>query len=138
MDAGRREVRIMAGIIRVTWNSKNCYERLGAILAKSYVYVPRAVEIAGKNVLNKSKLDAPIKTGALRRSGTINSMGNEVNIRFSANNFRTGFDYAEIQHDNTNYNHPRGGKARYLSDNMEDAEQMMVRQAELVLREIFY
>ena len=73
---------------------------------------------AGLHILNLAKPNVPIKTGALRTSGNLTTLSGrpgfvEMQIEFSS--YNRGFDYAEIQHENTKYRHPRGGHAHYLS-----------------------
>jgi len=51
---------------------------------------------------------APIDTGELRRSGYVDPTGNlKVEVGFNQ-------EYAEIQHESLEFNHPQGGQAKYL------------------------
>ncbi len=78
-----------------------------------------------KAELDKVLVDAqaphnvPVLTGALRDSG-------EVAGPFEANSqakFTIGFytDYALLQHENLDFNHPRGGRAKYLETPLSEA-----------------
>lgn len=73
--------------------------------------------------------DVPIDTGALRSSGgtegpTRKGDSTSVDVFFGDDNVynpdhgRPTSFYAQDQHENMNYTHPRGGKDHYLTDNL--------------------
>lgn len=67
----------------------------------------------------EAKLETPIDTGALRDSVRANVSGRGLSISLELTASATsdrGYDYSNIQHENTTFNHPRGGKAFYLRD----------------------
>lgn len=66
----------------------------------------------------EAKLETPIDTGDLRNSvrATVARNGRRVSLELSASSVHNGYDYSLIQHENTSFNHPRGGKAFYLRD----------------------
>lgn len=98
------------------------------------------LEIVNKHTEPK----VPYETGRLRASvmrpnGMLvegDFMSQE--IEYSARNPRTGYDYAEIQHNNLAYKH-RFGESEYLSKGMAESEnevyRLIERDVDLGLRE---
>lgn len=67
----------------------------------------------------EAKMETPIDTGALRESVKANVSGKGLSISLdltASATSKTGYDYSNIQHENTTFRHPRGGKAFYLRD----------------------
>lgn len=68
----------------------------------------------GYAVEGEARKLAPIETGALRASGQVFSEettdGFKVQISFG----NEAIPYALYQHEHTEFNHPRGGQAKYL------------------------
>lgn len=62
-----------------------------------------------EEVLHKAQADAPVLSGDLRDAGKINYNRSSISITFDK-------PYAAIQHEDLSFNHPRGGKAKYLED----------------------
>ena len=60
-------------------------------------------------VLDEAIRQAPLDTGDLKNSGKIYENPKSTRIAFEA-------PHAMIQHENLEYNHPKGGKAKYLED----------------------
>lgn len=75
-----------------------------------------AVRAIAEDLLGRSQLDAPIETGHLRGSGA-----SEIDRRHDGVDARVSFStpYAAKQHEELDYEHPRGGKAKYLEDNFK-------------------
>jgi hypothetical protein len=97
----------------------------------------KALRTGAEAILTEAIDEAPVDTGTLRRSGTVtigtvpdgtqvyeaaeagsemkdaysNAIGKEKAVYIS---FST--PYARRQHEELGYNHPRGGKAKYLED----------------------
>jgi len=70
-----------------------------------------AINTGAEAILTDAIDEAPIKSGTLRRSGGV-SWGldrESVYVSFST-------PYARRQHEELDYRHPRGGKAKYLED----------------------
>ena len=67
------------------------------------------IEDIMKEVLKQSNADVPILTTDLRSTGKLNHHNKSITITYET-------PYAAIQHENLSYNHPRGGKAKYLED----------------------
>jgi hypothetical protein len=102
----------------IIWNTKDFQTKMMNInmrVNSSAGYIARD---AAQNILSLARANAPRKTGALRTSGNITTLGGrsgfvEMQIEFSS--YNRGFDYAEIQHERSDYRHPRGGRDHYLS-----------------------
>jgi hypothetical protein len=84
----------------------------------------------GELILGEATRNAPIDTGALRKSGELKvkrvRKGAEATISFNT-------PYAAIQNDNPDFNHPKGGKAGYLTDALRNGIDPLKRA---VAREI--
>jgi len=61
------------------------------------------------DVFDESQRQVPVDTGRLKESATININEKSISIQYNT-------PYALIQHENLEYNHPNGGKAKYLED----------------------
>lgn len=99
------------------YNLKQARDRLGRFIktveSKSYQIVLE--EAARANA--EAKVETPIETGKLRDSVTFSVTGKrDILVKATASALDNGYDYSKIQHDNTKYHHPRGGKAHYISD----------------------
>lgn len=62
---------------------------------------------------------APIREGGLRSSAVHTPTDGGAEVSFNT-------VYANVQHEGLNFNHPRGGEARYLT-NAADAEKHVMR-----------
>jgi hypothetical protein len=74
-------------------------------------------------VLHESKRQVPYRVGALSGSGMVHqpySVGSKVAIEISYGG--AAVDYAFVQHENTDYEHAPGRKAKYLKDPIDDAQ----------------
>ena len=97
----------------------------------------KALRTGGEAILTEAIDQAPIDTGTLRRSGTVTvgklpdsariyeaaEAGNEMKDAFpepvgkeKAVYISFNTPYARRQHEELDYEHPRGGKAKYLED----------------------
>lgn len=74
-----------------------------------------AVERIGEDLLGKAQRDAPVEEGTLRASGEldIDQDGDGVWAEVSFNTI-----YAARQHEELDYAHPKGGRAKYLEANL--------------------
>lgn len=98
---------------------KNAKKRLTTFL-KTVQTVP--IEILQEEapvIQAEAKLQAPYETGKLENNikCTVSKSTTRpgLNIRASARS-KSGYNYAGIQHENTQYHHPVKGKAHYLVD----------------------
>lgn len=96
----------------------NSYKGTGAAERKLKAAAEKAVRQAAADLQGRAVRDAPVDTGDLRGSGHATDpvwVGNKVVARVE-------FDlpYAKRQHEETEWEHPKGGKAKYLSDNVDE------------------
>lgn len=65
------------------------------------------------------KLQTPVLTGKLRDSAKVEVTGRMLTPKVQASasaKSEKGYDYANIQHETTWFNHPNGGKDHFVSD----------------------
>lgn len=110
------------------------------------------VEDVGLDLLGKAVRDAPVDTGDLRGSGTA-AFGDNVIAegtkegsvivtgragRSAKPEVTVGFSvpYAHRQHEDLEYHHPRGGKAKYLEDPLKQNAKQYVRHIAEKVREV--
>ena len=76
-----------------------------------------ALERIGEDLLGAGAREAPIEEGTLRGSGNVELVvtpdGVAVTISFNT-------VYAARQHEETAWNHPKGGKAKFLEDPLKE------------------
>ncbi|QKW08043.1 hypothetical protein HUT18_18315 [Streptomyces sp. NA04227] len=83
----------------------------GAILRGTQVGAVRGLRLAGEFVLGRSRAQVPLDEGLLERSGV--ATVDEANLR-AAVSYDT--PYAVRQHEEMNYRHDPGRRAKYLED----------------------
>ena len=115
----------------------------------------KALRTGAEAILTEAIDETPIDTGTLRRSGTVtvgalpdvaqvyeaaesgrdmkdafpDPVGKEKAVYISFNT-----PYARRQHEELDYEHPRGGKAKYLEDPFNRLKQKVVKMAELRIK----
>ena len=115
----------------------------------------KALRTGAEAILTEAIDETPIDTGTLRRSGTVTvgalpdgaqvyeaaesgsdmkdafpePVGKEKAVYISFNT-----PYARRQHEELGYNHPRGGKAKYLEDPFNRNKKKVVKYAELKIK----
>ncbi|MCM8901324.1 hypothetical protein KVG29_08835 [Caldicoprobacter algeriensis] len=74
----------------------------------------RALYICAADLQGKSANQAPIDTGDLKSNCSISPLKHEGTNFY----YTVGYDlpYAKLQHERLDFNHPKGGKAKYLED----------------------
>ena len=115
----------------------------------------KALRTGAEAILTEAIDEAPVDTGTLRRSGTVTvgklpdgarvfeaaEAGNEMKDAFQKKigkekavyiSFNT--PYARRQHEELGYEHPRGGKAKYLEDPFRLLKQKVLKMAELKIK----
>ena len=115
----------------------------------------KALRTGAEAILTEAIDEAPVDTGTLRRSGTVTvgklpdgeqvyeaaKDGNEMKDAFPDPvgkekvvyiSFNT--PYARRQHEEVGYNHPRGGKAKYLEVPFHRNKKKVVKYAELKIK----
>jgi hypothetical protein len=116
----------------------------------------KALRTGAEAILTEAIDEAPIDTGTLRRSGTVTvgklpdsariyeaaEAGNEMKDAFTENigkekavyiSFNT--PYARRQHEELDYEHPRGGKAKYLETPFNANKKKVIKYAERKIKE---
>jgi len=110
----------------------------------------KALRTGAEAILTEAIDEAPIDTGTLRRSGTVTvgalPDGAQVyEAAESGSNMKNAFPgpegkekavyisfstpYARRQHEELGYNHPRGGKAKYLEDPFNRNKKKVLKYA---------
>lgn len=115
----------------------------------------KALRTGAEAILTVAIDEAPIDTGTLRRSGTVTvgklpdgeqvyeaaKDGNEMKDAFPDKigkekavyiSFNT--PYARRQHEELGYEHPRGGKAKYLEDPFNQLKRKVLKMTELRIK----
>jgi hypothetical protein len=86
---------------------------LDAIRQRQKARATGALRAAAYDILGAAQRDAPVEEGTLRASGHVEIRetmdGATATISFAT-------PYAARQHEETTWHHPRGGKAKYLED----------------------
>ena len=116
----------------------------------------KALRTGAEAILTEAIDETPIDTGTLRRSGTVTvgklpdsariyeaaESGNEMKDAFPENigkekavyiSFNT--PYARRQHEELDYEHPRGGKAKYLETPFNANKKKVIKYAERKIKE---
>ena len=115
----------------------------------------KALRTGAEAILTEAIDETPIDTGTLRRSGTVtvgalpdweqvyeaaesgtemkdafpDKIGKEKAVYISFNT-----PYARVQHEELGYNHPRGGKAKYLEDPFNRNKQKVLKYVDLQVK----
>jgi len=115
----------------------------------------KALRTGAEAILTEAIDEAPIDTGTLRRSGTVtvgglpdgaqvyeaaesgtemkdafpDKIGKEKTVYISFNT-----PYALRQHEELDYEHPRGGKAKYLEDTFNRNKQKVLKYVDLQVK----
>ena len=88
---------------------------------EAFKQIKDAVEDASFDLQGKAQREAPIDTGDLRGSASTT-----ITVRTNKVTGEVGFntEYALDQHENHMYEHPRGGKDKYLEDPLVENEDI--------------
>ena len=84
---------------------------------KAIPYLKQAMWMAGKETMSMSQKEVPVETGTLKNSGQTfpaETKGTQIVVTLGYGG--AAQDYALVQHERTDFDHPHGGKAHYLSD----------------------
>lgn len=76
-----------------------------------------AMVLEAEKVMAESVRQVPVDTGVLRASATVSApiiSGSNVSVELGYGGAASA--YAMVQHERTDFNHPNGGKAKFLSD----------------------
>jgi len=115
----------------------------------------KALRTGAEAILTEAIDETPIDTGTLRRSGTVTAGALPDSARIyeaaeSGNEMRDAFPnpvgkekavyisfntpYARRQHEELGYNHPLGGKAKYLEDPFNRNKKKVLKYADEQIR----
>lgn len=115
----------------------------------------KALRTGGESILTEAIDETPVDTGTLRRSGTVTvgglpdgarvfeaaEAGNEMKDAFpdpvgkeKAVYISFNTPYARRQHEELDYEHPRGGKAKYLEDPFNRLKKKVVKMSALRIK----
>ena len=98
---------------------------------EAFKQIKDAVEDASFDLQGKSQRQAPIDTGDLRSSASTT-----VDVKTGNVKGEVGFneEYALDQHESLEYNHPRGGNAKYLEGPLKENQSRYIKQISEALR----
>ncbi len=115
----------------------------------------KALRTGGESILTEAIDETPVDTGTLRRSGTVTVGGLPDGAQVyeaaeSGSDMRNAFPgpegkgkavyisfntpYARRQHEELGYQHPRGGKAKYLEDPFNRNKNKVLKMADLQIK----
>ena len=98
---------------------------------EAFKQIKDAVEDASFDLQGKSQRQAPIDTGDLRGSASTT-----VDVKTGKVTGEVGFneEYALDQHESLEYNHPRGGNAKYLEGPLKENQSRYIKEISEALR----
>lgn len=117
----------VAGTIRITiTGTKEAQATFARLSAEGVEVIGSGLYVEAQRIGEVSVPRAPIKDGPLRASFTVGMPkieGTHVSVEFGYGG--AAAKYAEVQHEGLDFNHPRGGEAKYLEKPvMEHANQL--------------
>ena len=98
---------------------------------EAFKQIKDAVQDASFDLEGKSQLQAPIDTGDLRGSTSL-----DVDVKLNKVVGEVGYneEYALDQHEHLEYNHPRGGNAKYLEGPLKQNQSRYIKEISAALR----
>ena len=90
-----------------------------------------AVEDASFDLQGKSQRQAPVDSGDLRGSAST-----DIDVKLAKVTGEVGYneEYALDQHEHLEYNHPRGGNAKYLEGPLKQNQSRYIKEISAALR----
>jgi len=122
--------------------TKEVQKKLQRLAIKYGVAYTTAIKDEAKELLEESKEQVPVLTGALKNSGRVFSERNDVIVAYGgvmmheAGGEQDTSKYAIPQHERLDYNHPRGGKAKYLEDPFKKRVGTIVARVNAKIKEM--
>ena len=117
---------------------KNTFDKgLTLLEANIFSEVKKELLDIGDDLEGQGALNAPINLGFLRQSikreadVKISKIKGQTQLKISVT---AATDYAAIQHDNTSFIHPKGGRAKYLTGPAEERKDIYQRAIALAMR----
>ena len=94
------------------------------------------LERTAERIYSEAVAQVPYSTGKLESSiyVRVSRSKTKPGLITGASAIEHGYDYAAIQHENENYNHPIKGKAHYISDPFKKEVALMRRRIRRRLR----
>jgi len=89
-----------------------------------------AINTGAEAILTDAIDETPVDTGTLRRSGGVSWGLDRESVYVSFNT-----PYARRQHEELDYRHPRGGKAKYLETPFNANKKKVIKYAERKIKE---
>ena len=87
----------------------------------------RALRDSANDLLGRAVTLAPVDTGDLRGSGNVQEIQDGYEVRFNQR-------YAAVQHERMDFNHPRGGQAKYLEQPLEQNRSRYLEHVAAAIR----
>lgn len=130
--------------------------RTKLVSKKAQTAALEALRVGAEAILTEAINEAPVETGTLRRSGTV-TVGyvpdsGAVYAAASSRSMRDAFrdeegkeqavyisfntPYARRQHEEIGYNHPLGGKAKYLEDPFNRNKSKVLKYVEAHVKRV--
>lgn len=103
--------------------------RIPEVRAGVSAAITEAMQAGADLLLEKSNALAPVKDGDLRASGQSVAHGARAEVGYSA-------PYAIRQHEGLNFNHPRGGEAKFLETAFHAYSSQILDEVAQTLREV--
>lgn len=117
---------------------KNAKKKLTKFLGTLNTVPQEEIEKTAQRIYEQAIAQVPYKTGELEGSIYVNVSHSKtrpgITAGANAYNPRTGYNYAAIQHENENYEHPIKGKAHYIIDPFKKETELMQRRIRRRLR----
>lgn len=88
--------------------------KLNQLPQRTMTGVKKAIDM----IYSTSQPLVPVDTGRLKRSGKITKLKDGYRLHYRAENPKTGYNYAPIQHENMHFKH-KVGQAKYLEKPVE-------------------
>lgn len=108
---------------------RTAQEGLDLLLAYAYQEVGKELQDAAMDVAGKGALEAPVKKGFLRASVQAVTDVKIAQVKGSlelSTQVVARMPYAFVQHEHSEFKHPKGGKDHYLTDPLKADEPMII------------
>lgn len=104
---------------------------LRSMLKEKHTLLKNILTAEAPEIERRAQAITPVETGALRESVQVRASGSPrypgIIGTASAQNVRTGYNYARIQHENVMYHHAEPGQSKYLEEPMDEAVERIMR-----------
>ena len=92
-----------------------------------------ALQFVGEDLLGRAQREAPVDEGTLRGSGSVEvtERGDRLSVEVS---FST--PYAARQHEEVTWQHPKGGKSKYLEDPLKEMSERYIATLAAAMKKV--